>query len=228
MKKYFLLVAFLFTSAGVFAQTVGGSFMIGSPQGEFRKNVDQLGFGIQIQGTLWSPSPERPFTIGLNGGYMIYGHVSERRPWVGFPGVYLNLERTNSIANLHVLFQINPLRGSVRPYIEGVFGGSYFFTESTVKSENYSQEIASSKNYSDITWSYGGGVGLLFKISENMDQIKTLFLDLKARYMFGTEAEYLTENSVFVNSLGATVFRALKSKTDLITFHIGVVAYLND
>lgn len=60
MKKIlitvFVLLCFTFNSQ---AQTVGGSFMIGSPQGEFRTNVDRLGYGLQIQGTLWSPSKER-------------------------------------------------------------------------------------------------------------------------------------------------------------------------
>ena len=45
--------------------------------------------------------------------------------------------------------------------------------------------------------------------------------------MYGTEAEYLTEKSVFINNLGDTIFNPQKSKTDLITFHVGVVAYFN-
>ncbi|MHB8931674.1 MAG: hypothetical protein ACYC5R_13845 [Melioribacteraceae bacterium] len=227
MKKLFgLILFFLFVSINS-AQTVGASFMIASPQGEFKNNVDNLGFGVQVEGTLWAPSTQRPFSIGLSAGYLVYGLVSERRAWPGFPGIYLNLTRTNSIANLHALFKITPFMGSIRPYIEGIFGGNYLFTTSEVKNENGNQQIASSTNFDDFTWSYGGGAGLLFKLSENLGNVSTLFLDLKVRYMYGTEAEYLTENSVFVNNLGDTIFNPQKSKTDLITFHVGVVAYFN-
>ena len=201
--------------------------MLASPQGEFRDNVDQLGFGLQLEGTLWAPSSERPVSIGLNAGYIVYGHISERRSWPGFPGVYLNLSRTNSIANLHVLIKFSPFMGPIRPYVEGIFGGNYLFTTSEVKSENSTEPIASSTNFDDFTWSYGGGAGLLFRLTENLGDVSSLFLDLKVRYMYGTSAEYLTENSVFINSLGDTIFTPQKSKTDLVTFHIGVVAYFN-
>ncbi len=227
MKKLFGLILFFVFASINSAQTVGASFMIASPQGEFKNNVDNLGFGVQVEGTLWAPSAERPFSIGLSAGYLVYGLVSERRAWPGFPGIYLNLTRTNSIANLHALFKITPFMGSIRPYIEGIFGGNYLFTTSEVKNENGNQQIASSTNFDDFTWSYGGGAGLLFKLSENLGNVSALFLDLKVRYMYGTEAEYLTEKSVFVNNLGDTIFNPQKSKTDLITFHVGVVAYFN-
>ena len=101
--------------------------MIGSPQGEFRNNVDRLGYGFQIHGTLWTPSKERPITIGLDFGYMVYGHTSERDAWQGFPGVYLNLDRSNNIASGHVLFQLSPFNGNVRPYVEALFGARLAF-----------------------------------------------------------------------------------------------------
>jgi len=227
MKKYLTVIMILFFASSAMAQAVGGSFMLGYPQGDFRKNVDQLGFGFQIQGMLWAPTHEKPFSIGLDGGYLIYGHTSERREWTGFPGVYLNLTRTNSMAHLHLVLQVSPFFGTVRPYIEGLFGGSYIFTTSEVKNENGNQQIASSTNYDDFTWNYGGGGGILFKLTDNLDHISSIYLDIKARYLFGTEASYLTEQSIFVNSLGQTIYQAKKSKTDFFTFHIGVVAYFN-
>src|SRR3989339_784010 len=227
MKKYLTVIMILFFASSAMAQAVGGSFMLGYPQGDFRKNVDQMGFGFQIHGTLWAPTHERPFTIGLDGGYLVYGQTDERREWPGFPGVYLNLSRTNSLANLHLVLQVSPFFGSVRPYVEGLFGGAYIFTTSEVKNENGNQQIASSTNYDDFTWNYGGGGGILFKLTDNLDHISSIYLDIKARYLFGTEASYLTEQSIFVNSLGQTIYQAKKSKTDFFTFHIGVVAYFN-
>lgn len=227
MKKLFGLTVFLVLTTINLAQTAGASFIIASPQGEFKSNVDQLGFGLQVEGTLWTPTNERPISFGLSAGYLVYGLVSERRAWPGFPGIYLNLTRTNSIANLHALFKISPFMGSIRPYVEGIFGGNYLFTTSEVKSENSIQQIASSTNFDDFTWSYGGGAGILFKLTENLERVSTLFLDLKVRYVYGSEAEYLTEKSVFVNNLGDTIFNPQKSKSDLVTFHIGIIAYFD-
>ena len=227
MKKHFVVIMFLFLASFTMAQTASGSFMLGYPQGDFRKNVDQLGFGFQIQGMLWAPTHEKPFSIGLDGGYLIYGHTSERREWTGFPGVYLNLTRTNSMAHLHLVLQVSPFFGTVRPYIEGLFGGALIWTESEVKNENGNWQIASTTNYNDFTWNYGGGGGILFKLTDNLDQISAIYLDLKARYLFGTEASYLTEQSITVNNQGQTIYNAKKSTTDFFTFHIGVVAYFN-
>ena len=227
MKKYLTVIMILFFASLTTAQTVGGSFMLGYPQGDFRKNVDQLGFGFQIQGMFWTPTHEKPFSIGIDGGYLMYGHTSERREWTGFPGVYLNLTRTNSMANLHLVLQVSPFFGTVRPYFEGLFGGTYIWTTSEVKNENGNQQIASSTNYDDFTWSYGGGGGILFKLADNLEKVSALYLDIKARYLFGTEASYLTEQSITVNNLGQTIYNAKRSTTDFFTFHIGVVAYFN-
>lgn len=226
MKKIFLLILVsLVITSTVLPQTAGASFMIGSPQGEFRQNVDRLGYGLQLHGTLWSTSKERPFSIGLNLSYMVYGETSDRRPWPGFPEVTLEVNRTNSIANLHFLMQISPFTGTVRPYVEGLAGGAYIFTTSEVKSENSSEQIAQSTNYDDFNWSYGWGGGLLLKIASDLGDVSNLYLDLKARYIYGTEAQYLTEDDIEVESLTTVRYRPRQSKTDLITFHLGVTAF---
>ena len=227
MKKQLLFIFLIAMATVNYAQTFGGSFMLGYPQGEFRSNVNQMGYGVSLEGTLWAPSKERPFTIGLHAGYLVYGEVSERRAWSDFPGIYLNLNRTNSMANLHLLLKVSPFFGTVRPYAEGLFGGNYIFTTSTVRNENGNQEVASSTNFDDFTWSYGGSAGILFKIADNLENVSALYLDVKGQYLFGTEAEYLTEESIFVNSLGKTIFQPRKSKTDFFTFQIGIIAYFN-
>ncbi|KAF0153019.1 MAG: hypothetical protein FD143_459 [Ignavibacteria bacterium] len=228
MKKQFLLILFLAISSVSFAQTIGGSFMLGYPQGEFRSNVDRMGFGGQIQGTLWTPSKERPFTIGFDIGYIVYGQVDEKLPWIGYPGVYLDLSRTNSMGSAHILMQISPFFGTIRPYVECLFGGAYLQTRTTVRNENKNEEIASSTNFDDVTWNYGGGAGMLFRLGGASENVEAIYLDLKARYLFGTEAEYLTEKSLlYVKANGEPVFAVKKSKTDFFSFHIGAVVNLD-
>jgi len=209
------------------AQTVGGGLLIGLPQGEFKENVDNAGFGLNVHGTLWSPSKARPFSVGLNLGYMVYGMTTERRPFSETnPDVSVEVSRTNSIANFHLLFLISPFQGTVRPYLEGLFGGAYISTSTDIKNESTGESIASSTNFDDLTWSYGAGGGLLIQVGKDMGDVSRLFLDLKARYIFGTEAEYLTEDGVEVR-LGKVKYYPVKSKTDLIQISIGVTAFFN-
>lgn len=228
MKKVVLLflLSLMITSITK-GQTIGGSFMLGFPQGEFKENVDRLGYGFQVHGTIWAPNKMRPFTVGINIGYLVYGEESfKRRFSITNPDVYVDINRTNSLANFHLLFQVSPFTGTVRPYIEGLFGGAYLFTSTNIESEWNNEEIARSTNFDDYTWSYGGSAGLLIKLAEGLGDVGVLYLDLKARYMFGTEAEYLAEGSITVDQNNGTVhYDVLRSKTDLLTIHLGVTAY---
>lgn len=224
MKKAFilLLLAGLVTLK---AQTVGGSFVIGLPQGEFKQKVDNIGFGLQVHGTLFTPSPVSPFTVGLNLGYMIYGNESSTRPLSEYiPDVFVDVNRTNNIANFHLLFQVSPFFGDVRPYVEGLFGGAYLFTTTKVESRNSNQNVFESTNFDSYAWNYGFGGGLLIRLTGPVGSMSNLFLDLKARYMYGTETEYLKEGSVTIVN-GRAYYDVQKSKTDLFTLHVGVVAY---
>lgn len=229
MGKKLLLTLFILLSFGfaLKAQTVGGGIMLGFPQGEFKEKIDRLGYGLQFQGTLWSPSPDQPFTFGLNVGYMIYGEESDRRPLSNTIGdVWVDVERKNSLVNFNLLFQVMPFDGSVRPYLEGLFGGAYIFTETSVESRWSDEDIFTSVNFDDFTWSYGFGGGFLIKLSEELNGVSSLYLDLKGRYLLGSEAEYLREGDIFVNQTnGSVTYLVSKSKTDLIKIMVGVSAF---
>lgn len=229
VKQIKLTAALMLTATAMAAQTIGGSVMIGAPQGEFKDNVDRLGYGFQIQGTLWSPSIASPFSVGLNLSYLVYGEESGKRPFSNTnPDITVDANRTNSLANLHLLFLVSPFDGGIRPYAEGLFGGGYISTRTEIKSEYSQEEIASSTNFDDFTWSYGFSGGLLIRLVDNLGEVGgTLYLDLKARYQYGTEAEYLTENGVIINSSNGTVnYLPKKSRTDVLSFHVGVMAFL--
>ncbi|MFH1195085.1 MAG: hypothetical protein V1720_05200 [bacterium] len=228
-KLTYLFFILLFAGSTIFGQTAGISFMLGSPQGEFRENVDRLGYGIQAQGTLWAPNKVLPFTVGLNASYMIYGEESDSRPLSNtIPDVWVDVDRTNNIANFHLLFQVSPFWGDVRPYMEGLVGGSYLFTKTSVSSEYDNDEydpVFESTNFDDWAWSYGFGGGLMILLARELDgDVGSLFLDLKARYLFGTEAQYLREGDVEINPhSGTATYYYSESETDLLSFHLGVV-----
>ncbi|MFC2082298.1 hypothetical protein ACFLQT_01055 [Bacteroidota bacterium] len=221
-----VIVIVLFNSTLLSAQSIGGSFMLGFPQGEFKEKVDRVGYGFQLHGTLWSPGSLQPFTIGANFGYMIYGEetrTSQLSPTI--PDIGVEVNRSNSIVNFNLLFQICPFPGPVKPYLEGLFGGAYIFTKTSVESEWSDEPVFESTNFDDWTWNYGAGAGILIRISEGIGDFGNLYLDLKARYLFGSEAEYLREGDIIINqTTGDLTYNISRSKTDLFKLYIGVVA----
>lgn len=228
IKKLLLLVFVLLLSSSMIvkAQSIGGSVMLGFPQGEFKEKVNRLGYGFQVQGTIWSPGTLQPFTLGANIGYMIYGEENRSsRLSPDIPDIFVDVNRSNSIVNFNLLFQVCPFSGPLKPYIEGLFGGAYIFTKTTVESEWSDEPVFESTNFDDWTWNYGAGAGFLIQLTEGVGDFGVLYLDLKARYMFGTEAEYLREGDIQINqSTGNLTYNVSRSKTDLLKIYIGVVA----
>jgi hypothetical protein len=230
MKKYFyiVLILSLIPLNQFLAQSAGLNLTLAIPQGEFKEKVDNVGFGLSGHINFLAPKPKSPFGIGLNMGYIIYGSESRTEPLSSnIPDVFVNVDRTNSLLNFHLLFTIGLPTGRIRPYAEGLFGGSYIYTTTSVKSQGTGEEFASSTNFDDWAWSYGAGGGLLVLLSgdPNTDQ-NTIYLDLKGRYLFGSEAEYLKQGSVRIQN-GQVYYDVSRSKTDLLTIHAGVLIYFS-
>lgn len=229
--RYILIfLLFILLSESSWSQTAGINFTLGLPQKEFKDNVDNLGYGLSGHFALWTPSTVMPYTLGLNIGFLTYGNEERDSPFSNpIPDVTVNVSRSNNLVNFHMLFQISPFFGPLRPYVEGLFGGEYLYTTTKVQSTSSLQEITSSTNQDDFAWSYGGGGGFLIKLADLSPDpgeslaFGSIWLDLKARYLFGTEAEYLKEGSVEIDRTKGTVtYHLSKSKTDLLLFHIGV------
>lgn len=224
-----LIILFLLTLTGKStAQQVGINLSLAIPQGEFADQVDNLGGGLSGEFLILSPKLKSPIGFGINLGYYIYGMESRREPWSNtIPDVFLDVNRTNNLFNFHILFQIGLPQGRIRPYAEGLFGGSYLYTETSVSGQYNSDNIASTTNYDDLAWSYGVGGGILILLSgDPVTEEGAVYLDLKGRYLFGSEAEYLKEGSVEIIG-GQVRYYPSQSKTDLLTLHAGVKIALN-
>ncbi len=224
-----LLLTITLYTINVSAQSAGGGLMLGFPQGEFKENIDRLGFGISGQLLLFNPSEKLPFGFGIDVGYLNYGSESRQEPFSPtIPDVIVDVNRSNNLVNFHLLFHIAPPSGTVRPYLELLFGGAYLWTETTINSRG-DEEVAGNTNFDDFEWNYGGGGGLLINVytSDNPeDNINDLYLDLKVKYLFGTEAEYLKEGSVTIRN-GQVYYDVSRSETDLLIAQLGVMVYFN-
>jgi hypothetical protein len=221
------IILFLLTTAGfaAMAQSFQGGldFMVGSPQREFRRNVDNIGFGVA--GNVGFAPEGTPVMLGLEFAFMNYGSTDRREPFsTTIPDVFVDVSTTNNIILGHAILRLQPNTGAVRPYLQGMVGFNYLFTETKIENENVAgQEIASSNNLSDGAFSYGAGAGLLLWVYSppEGEGITDIYVDLGARYIFGGEAEYLKEGSIR-NVNGRVEYDILKSKTDLLVFHAGV------
>ena len=227
-----ILIIFIFSVDVSNAQKFQGgiNFMLGFPQGEFRDNVDDVGFGL---GGFFGVSPSGgPLMFGAEFGFLIYGMESRKEPFsTTIPDVTVDVETSNNIVLGHLFLRLQSPVGKFRPYVEGLVGFNYLFTRTTIKNESLTNdEVASSTNFDDATMSYGTGGGVLIRVydgrykkrTEGRKEIDGVFIDFRVRYFSGGEAEYLKEGSIRRPN-SQVEYDVEKSRTDLLTFHLGVV-----
>ncbi|PEN13947.1 hypothetical protein CRI94_07790 [Longibacter salinarum] len=203
-----LLVAILSTSVA-FAQnapaTMGPrgqgslSFTVGVPVGEFADKLDNLGYGANL--FLGGMLKNTPFTVGLDASFLVYGRSRKRVPFsttVG-PAVNVDVVTTNSIVQPHLVLRLQPATGPVRPYLEGLIGFKYLFTETRVEDDRTDEKIASTRNFDDFAWSGGAGAGVDIRVGQSVNQMgrqQAFYLKLGVQYLRGQEAEYLAEGAL--------------------------------
>jgi len=226
LKITLLLILFLSFIPAAFSQTnfQGGlNFALGLPQGEFNDKVNENGYGLGGN-FFYSPSSSL-LGIGISMGYMNYGSESRREPFSStIPDVFVKVTTTNNIVQGHLILRAQTKRGTIHPYLDGLVGFNYLFTETKIEDEdNGGEEIASSTNFDDAVFSYGIGGGLATNLYTSPAGKKwSISLDLGAHYVLGGEAEYLKKGSIRREN-GSVVYDIIKSNTDLLVTHIGVV-----
>lgn len=229
MKKKSITLLFFLT--GVFCSVTKGqgvdfglSLNAGFPQGEFRQNVESNGFGIDGV-IVWKPVYS-PVSFGLDLGFYTYGNADRKEIFnPNIPEVTIRVRTTNNIFTGHLLMRLDPVEGRVEPYIDGLVGLNYLWTESKVEDEDDMDEIASSTNFEDSAFSYGLGGGIKFQVARSISEIGSVsrwYIDLRVRYLFGGEAEYLKEGALRNNN-GTLSYDTNNSRTHLFTAGIGFV-----
>ena len=228
MRKISILSYLLIFCACAFANRGqwGLHLILGLPQGEFKDNVDRVGLGISGH-LVGQVHPN--LAVGAGLGLFIYGSESRREPFsTTIPDVVVEVSRSNNFAFGDLIMQLQANTQTIKPYIEGRFGFNYLWTETTIKDVDGSEDIASSANFDDFTLSYGGGAGMMFQVWQSKrtrgrleSGVSKVFIDVKALYMLGGEAEYLKEGSVVIGPGGSVTYIVSQSKTDLLSIHAG-------
>lgn len=206
----------------------GGNIRLGFPQNEFKDNVENIGFGGT--GYFALCVPQSPLSIGASFSFLIYGSETREEPFSHtIPDVFVDVTTSNNILLGHLLFRLQPTKGPLLPYAEGLLGFSYLWTSTRIQDQDdYDDEIASSTNFDDFTFNYGGGAGFMIRVYDGTQKVTDwgtrdihgVYIDVGLRYIKGGEAEYLKKGSILIED-GDVSYDVKKSTTDLITFHVG-------
>lgn len=221
-RRFIFLSALVILSINeLIAQPSGGVyFTTAFPVGDFRQFDTDAGFGGNLEIFFFSPKPKTPFGMGVSLSYFAQGLFFYNDPYTD--ELILSNNRANNFTSMHLVFQVASSKGHVRPYFETLFGGSYIFSYSTIYTTDY---IPQDLYVDDWAWSYGLGGGLKFLISDEFGNGRSAaFIDLKVRYLFGSEVEYLDRNSIrYAND--SFEYSLNKSNIDMLTMQIGIILY---
>ena len=209
----------------------GFGILGGFPSGEFGENVKNPGIGIS--GYVGYMIPRTPAVIGLDLGYLIYGHERRIEQFsLTIPDVHVGVVTENNIFSMNAFLRLQTNPSPLRFYVEGVVGFHYLFTSTTIENVDQSpfsgEDIATSTNLDDFAFTKGVGGGILIEVwsggEDRTPQNRTLrsvSLELRMRYHDGSEADYLKRGDI-VRREGTAELNITKSTTDLITAHFGL------
>ena len=211
---------------------VGIEFDLGAPQGEFSDQLDKLGWGFNVMGGY--RFGDTPFMLGLEFGFMNFGRDVRDAPLsTTIPDLRVEVENSYNLLHGDLFVRLIQPPATVRPYVEGLVGFNYFYTETSLRNRNAisGEDVLRDTNFEDTSLSYGFGAGVQFRLYRDRsterapDEIlpSGVYLTLASRYMFGREAEYLQEGSIDVNTQTGEVFYDVsRSETNLLYFKLGV------
>lgn len=206
----------------------GIGLLLGFPTGEFGDNVTNPGGGIS--GHLGYRIPGSPAIIGLDIGFLIYGRERRRERFsLTIPDVTVDVVTDNNILPVNFFVRFQPREGVTRPYVEGLLGFHYLFTKTAIQNipAIFEDEVASSINFDDAAFTYGGSAGVMIRVYDGREKrrvqrsaIRSVSIDLRIRYMDGSEASYLKKGDI-TRQDGQVTLNITRSRTNIVTVFIG-------
>lgn len=201
--------------------STGGLF----PVGAFNEHVSQEGFALGVQYGV--RLRKAPVYVGFELSAGFYGYTHRHEYMNGIPEVRLDVETFNNIVQGHFLLRAEARRGAVRPFVEGLAGLSYLFTDTTISEHEFPwEEVASDINSSDLTLAAGAGGGLAIRLGwsrrRHPDRARgETVIEVKVRYMAGGRAKYLKQGSIVIED-GEAVYTFERSATSFVSAQLGI------
>lgn len=156
----------------------------------------------------------------LSGSY--YGHVHRHAHMDNIPEVQLDVHTYNNIIQGLFFLRLQPSVGDVSPYVEGLAGISYIFTDTTVSDGDAQDDFAYDINFDDWTVAAGAGAGVVVRLRGRPGGGGGgTFLDFKVRYMAGGRASYLSQGGLVVDG-DRVSYNVDRSATNFFTVQAGL------
>ena len=237
MKIIFTLLIFFTTtvtlhqSASAQGFDAGFNFQVVIPQNEFDESINAIGGGINIYGLY--RFPRSPFGLGLDFNFNNFGRDTRDEPLSStIPDLKVRVENEYNLAQGFLVAKVQPQDGVFSPYAEGLAGFNYFYTQTSIENRrNQGDEpIATDTNFEDWAFAWGGGGGVMIRVFDRRNSesynaenpVAAGYINLGARYLNGSNAEYLKEGSIVVSN-GNVTYDTLQSRTDMLIIQLGFV-----
>jgi hypothetical protein len=208
-----LLATLLLIAPSALAGDGGGSLVLGAPRGALGQEASVAG---GLAGHAVFPSHSPVVGLRLEGSWLLYGSETVRLPVARTAGrIQREVTTDNWIAQLGIGPQIVLPFPGVRPYVHGFAGVSYLSTTSQLRDPD-GFVSATSTNYDDTTFAYGGGGGLLIPLRG-----RGVSLDLGVRYVRTGSVRFLAEGDLAPAAGGV---RAVphRGHADVLEFRVGL------
>jgi len=223
MKSYFtILIGLLLLSSATYliAQpSTSFYFTTAIPVNEYQDFDNEVGYGGNLEFFFISPSKEKPIGMGVSLSYIGQGLYFYDDPCDCETNVGNN--RANNFINLNMILQVAPTGGTVRPYLETIFGGSYIYSNTEIITLDYNSVHL---YVDDWAWTYGVGGGFKFLLGADENGNGSMYLDLKGRYLMSSDVYLLDRNSIrYANNI---FYDSVKeTQINFVAIQIGFVLY---
>ena len=223
MKLHFtILISLFFLSATNYLMAQPSTsfyFTTAIPVNEYQNFDDEVGYGGNIEFFFLSPSKEKPIGMGVSLSYLGQGLYFYEDPCDC--ETYLGDNRANNFVNLSMILQVAPTGGTVRPYIETFFGGSYIYSNTNIITLDYTSVHLF---VDDWAWTYGVGGGFKFLLGADENGGGSAYLDIKGRYLLSSDVYLLDRNSIrYANNI---FYDSVKeTQINFVAIQIGLVLY---
>jgi hypothetical protein len=223
MKPYFIiLIGLLLLSSATYliAQpSTSFYFTTAIPVNEYQDFDDEVGYGGNLEFFFISPSKEKPIGMGISLSYIGQGLYFYDDPCDCETNLGNN--RANNFINLNMILQVAPTGGTIRPYLETLFGGSYIYSNTEIITLDYNSV---NLYVDDWAWTYGVGGGFKFLLGADENGDGSMYLDLKGRYLMSSDVNMLDRNSIrYANNI---FYDSVKeTQINFVAIQIGFVLY---
>lgn len=221
MKQLLLLLVPFATSLATgqmpgFQGNIGATVGMGVPTGEFADTWgrNMFTFGGQMA---W-PIGLLPIQGGFAFNYGIMGRETATVP-VAEPALSATegkLAVQAKVLGYHPLLRFSPLKGKVRPYVDGMAGMRQFTTRSKLTVEGMEDPLQQERQANDFTFSTGWAAGLMVGLGG------IGYLEARVERFNSGKATYVNPSSIEINGAGQVDFGVLESNTDAVNILVGI------